>query len=178
MEMSTGEANCFPITLEQVCHVPRRMSGGRDAGEAEPFPIKGRPILECTVENNRLGRWTKVTSPVDAEFVTELGPPFSKTCRFFEKVAFLCGHPDFGRGAVDQAGALELFAVVVGKENSIDFFDSKSFELAKEFTRSPVDDKAGISTPDQIGVTGIFLNEQEGQIFRVDPFDFFPEANR
>ena len=81
------------------------MSGGRDASEPEPFPFKGFSLLECTVENKGLGRGTKVTGSVDAELVTELGPPFSKICRFFEKVPFSCGCPDLGRGAVDQAGA-------------------------------------------------------------------------
>jgi hypothetical protein len=51
----------------------------------------------------------------------------------FEKITFFFGCPDIGRGAVDQPGSLELLAVVVGKENPVDPFDTKVFELGKEF---------------------------------------------
>ena len=95
--MSAREGNGFPLVLEQVGHVPRGMSGSGETSETEPFPIKGFPILERLIEDNGMSRGTKVTCSVDAEFVTELGPPFSKICRFFEKIAFFCGCPDLGR---------------------------------------------------------------------------------
>ena len=60
---------------------------------------------------------------------------------------------------------------MVGKEDPVDPFDSKAFELREEFPGSPVDDQASVTTPDQIGIAGIFVNEQEGQTIGGDPFD-------
>ena len=175
--MSAGEANGFPLVLEQVGHVPRGMPWSGETSEAEPFPIKGFPIFERLIEDIGMSRGTKVAGTVDAELVTELGPPFSKTCRFFEKVTFFFGCPNFGCGPVNQTGTLKLFPVVMGKDDSFDLFDSKSFELGQEFPGSPVDDQTGVPTPDQIGVAGVFVNEQEGQTVGVDRFDLFPPAN-
>jgi len=66
--------------------------------------------------------------------------------------------------------------VVVGKENPVDSFDTKVFEMGKEFPGSPVYDQASVPTPDQIGIAGVFVNEQEGQILRIDPFNLSSPA--
>ena len=66
--------------------------------------------------------------------------------------------------------------MVVGKEDSFDPFDAVAFELAKEFPGSPVDDQASFPAPDQIGIAGVFVNEQEGQILRIDPFNLSSPA--
>src|SRR5262245_29210118 len=91
--------------------------------------------------------------------VPQCRPPFAELEGSLEECLLLLGSGNLSRCVVDAGNPLALFAVMVGEENPLDFFDPDLLQMVEDRSVSEVEEDRRFTVAENVNIASVLVDK-------------------